>query len=137
MSRLGRVLDFFRSVNVGPWWARRSAAEERGIQLLKINLSPAQLKQYESRRYFDVIGGVTGQCYRIRHGWLRNVDLVDRDGRPSRTLCFMPEGHLAIGDVMLAQKLALELFESEALMVANGTPVWDSISKAVRRDYRL
>ena len=137
MSRLGRVLDFFRSVNVGPWWARRSAAEERGIQLLKINLSPAQLKQYESRRYFDVIGGTTGQPYRIRHGCLRNVDLVDKDGRPSCTLCFMPEGHLAIGDVMLAQKLALELFESEALMVANGTPVWDFISKAVRRDYRL
>jgi hypothetical protein len=49
----------------------------------------------------------------------------------------MPEGHLAIGDVMLAQKIALELFESEALMVANRTPVWGSISKVVRRDYRL
>jgi uncharacterized protein YjhX (UPF0386 family) len=137
MSRLGRVLDFFRSVGVGPWRARRSAAEERGIQLLKRNLSPTQLKQYESHKYFDVIGGTTGQPYRIRHGCLRNVDLVDKDGRPSRTLCFTPEGHLTTGDVMLAQKLALELFESEALMVANGTPVRDSISKAVRRDYRL
>jgi hypothetical protein len=65
------------------------------------------------------------------------VDLVDKDGRPSRTLCFIPEGHLAVGDVMLAQKFALELFEAEALMVANRTPVWDSISKAVRRDNRL
>jgi hypothetical protein len=129
--------EFFRSVSIGPWWARRSAAEVRGIQLLKRNLSPAQLKQYNSRRYFDVIGGTTGQRYRIRHGSLRNVDLVDKDGRPSRTLCFIPEGHLAVGDVMLAQKFALELFEAEALMVANRTPVWDSISKAVRRDYRL
>ena len=137
MSRLGRVWDFFRSVSAGPWWARRSAAEERGIQLLKRNLSLAQLKQYENRRYFDVIGGITGQRYRIRHRCLRNVDLVDKDGRPSSTLCFMPEGHLAIGDVMLAQKIALELFESEALMVANRTPVWGSISKVVRRDYRL
>jgi hypothetical protein len=29
-----------------------------------------------------------------------------------RWLCFMPEGELAVGDIMLAQKLALELFES-------------------------
>jgi MOSC domain-containing protein YiiM len=65
------------------------------------------------------------------------VDLVDKHGGPSRTLCFMPEGHLAVGDVMLAQKFALELFESEALLVANRTPVWESISKTVRRDYRL
>ena len=129
--------DFFRSVGFGSWWGCGSAAEGRGIQLLKRNLSPIQLKQYERHRYFDVIGGTSGQRYRIRHGCLRNVDLVDKDGKPNRTLCFLPEGDVAIGDVMLAQKLALELFESEALMVANRTPVWDSISKAVRRNYRL
>jgi hypothetical protein len=133
---LGRVWDFFRSVRVGSSWPWRSAAEERGIQLLKRNLSPTQLRQYERSSYFDVVGGTTGQRYRIRHGRLRNVDLVDEDGRPKRTLCFMPEGHLAIGDVMLAQKLALELFESETLLVANQTPVWDSGSKAVRRNLR-
>ncbi len=137
MSRVGRLWDFFRSLHVDPWWARPSASEERGIQLLKRNLSLAQLKQYENRRYFDVIGGVSGQRYRIRHGRLRNVDLVDKDDRPSSTLCFMPEGELAIGDVMLAQKIALELYESQALMVANRTAVWGSISKVIRRDYRL
>jgi hypothetical protein len=31
----------------------------------------------------------------------------------------LPRGGLAAGDVMLAQKNALELFESEALKVAN------------------
>ena len=31
----------------------------------------------------------------------------------------MPEGHLVAGDVMLAQKLALELFESDTLKIAN------------------
>ena len=36
-----------------------------------------------------------------------------------RLLCFMPEGGLVVGDMMLAQKLALELFESDALEVAN------------------
>ena len=34
-------------------------------------------------------------------------------------LCFAPEGGLVVGDVMLAQKLALELFESDTLKVAN------------------
>jgi hypothetical protein len=31
----------------------------------------------------------------------------------------MPQGRLVAGDVMLAQKVALELFENEALRIAN------------------
>jgi hypothetical protein len=31
-----------------------------------------------------------------------------------RLLCFMPRGELPVGDIMLAQKMAPELFESEA-----------------------
>ncbi len=31
----------------------------------------------------------------------------------------MPEGDLVLGDMLLAQKLALELFESDTLNVAN------------------
>jgi len=34
-------------------------------------------------------------------------------------LCFTPQGHLPICDVMLAQKIALECFELDALAVAN------------------
>jgi hypothetical protein len=30
-----------------------------------------------------------------------------------------------LGDVMLAQKIALELFESKALRVANASPMWE------------
>ena len=33
--------------------------------------------------------------------------------------CFFPEGNLVTGDVMLAQKVALELFETDALKIAN------------------
>jgi hypothetical protein len=36
-----------------------------------------------------------------------------------RLLCFEPQGALPVGDVMLAQKVALELFEWETLAVAN------------------
>jgi hypothetical protein len=37
------------------------------------------------------------------------------------SLCFVPGDLLPVGDIMLAQKLALELFEIEALKVANST----------------
>ena len=40
-------------------------------------------------------------------------------------LCFEPQGQLPVGDVMLAQKVALELFESKALRVANASPTWE------------
>jgi hypothetical protein len=96
-----------------------NAAEERGIRLLMENLSPAQLEQYRQHQWFDVIGGKTGRRYRIRYGRSMNIDQLDRKGRRVCGWCFFPEGRLVPGDVMLAQKLALELFEAEALEVAN------------------
>jgi hypothetical protein len=100
-------------------------AQNRGDQLLKQNLSPAQREQYERRNCFEVIGGVTGRRYRIRQGSQLNVEQLDDTGRRIRVLCFMPEGRLAVGDVMLAQKIALELFETEAIMIANKSPTLD------------
>jgi hypothetical protein len=91
----------------------------RGMQLLKENLAPVQREQYEHYGYFDVVGGETGRRYRIRNGSQMNVQRLDAKGRPVCLLCFMPDGELVIGDVMLAQKLALELFETETLEVAN------------------
>lgn len=89
------------------------------MQLLKDNLSAAQREQYERCNYFEVIGGTTGRRYRIRHGYQLNVEHLDDIGRRIRMLCFMPVGRLAVGDVMLAQKIALELFELDAVRIAN------------------
>jgi hypothetical protein len=97
-------------------------AQARGVQLLKENLSPAQRDQYEELRYIEVVGGQTGKRYRIHLGSLMNVELLDSKGKPVATLCFMPRGKLAEGDIMLAQKLALELFEADALKVAKKIP---------------
>jgi hypothetical protein len=94
-------------------------AHARGIRLLIENLTPVQREQYKKFWYFDVAGGETGRRYRIRNGLQLNVEQLDSKGRPLRRLCFMPKGDLVVGDMMLAQKLALELFESEALKVAN------------------
>jgi hypothetical protein len=130
LRRLGRELArSFRPQWESPFFVRRGRslfadecsreAQGRGIQLLKENLSPAQLKQYEKHGYFDVIGGRSRKRYRIRHGRAMNIDQLDKNGRRVCGWCFYPQGCLVAGDVMLAQKTALELFEAEALKIAN------------------
>ena len=101
-------------------------SDERGSQLLAVNLSPAQRVQYFKHCDFEVIGGDTGRRYRIRYGNAMNVEQLDRNGRQVQLLCFVPRGLLSVGDVMLAQKLALELFETDALRVANRSLAWRS-----------
>jgi hypothetical protein len=121
------VRDLWRSLSAGAL-----PAHERGIEFLTQNLSPAQRQQYERHAYFDVIGGETGKRYRIHHGYQMNVEQLDQDGRRARLLCFMPRGGLPVGDIMLAQKIALELFESDTISVANGSLAWDHIEEEMR-----
>jgi len=102
-------------------WGRGATdeAHARGMRLLNENLSCDQRDQYERLGYFEVVGGETGRRYRIKNGFQGNVVQLDNRDRPVRLLCFMPKGDLGVGDVMLAQKLALELFERDTLKVAN------------------
>jgi hypothetical protein len=95
------------------------SCQARAVQLLKENLSAAQREQYERCNYFEVVGGNTGRRFRIRQGTQMNVEHLDTTGRRVRLLCFAPEGRLATADVMLTQKIALELFETEAIGIAN------------------
>jgi hypothetical protein len=101
------------------WWRSNREAHERGMRLLTGNLSPTQRAQYETCGYFEVTGGDTGKRYRITQAYQMNVQEMGNSGRRTRSLCFVPKGGLVLGDVMLAQKFALELFESHALAVAN------------------
>ena len=48
-----------------------------------------------------------------------NVHQLDQAGRMVAQWCFAPEGGLAPGDVLLAQKIALETMERKALGLAN------------------
>jgi hypothetical protein len=129
MSVFRQGLRDLRRLLIGAEVSQRHAAQkdarERAIQLLKQNLSSVQLEQYKRSGHFDVIGGDTGRRYRIRRGRQMNIELLDKNGRRSCCLCFRPEGTLATADVMLAQKIALELFEVEALKVANKVPALD------------
>jgi hypothetical protein len=96
------------------WYSEREA---RGLKLLKEWLSPEQFAQYDAKSYFEVTGCHSGKRYRISHG--TSIHEIDDAGRPRVGWCLAPKGHLAAGDVMLAQKIALETDERGALALAN------------------
>ena len=97
---------------------RPHVREARGLELLRKWLSPEQLAQYDSKGYFDVTGCDSGKRYRICHGTAMNVYEIDLAGNPRNGWCFVPNAPLVAGDVMLAQKIALETDERGALVVA-------------------
>src|SRR5262249_33303349 len=94
-----------------------SKSEAKARALLKEWLASEQLVQYEGKRWFEVVGSKTGKRYRIQEGQQQNVYELDAKGRQIRGWCFMPKGRLATGDVMLAQKIALETDEKSAMKV--------------------
>jgi len=97
-------------------------AEQKAHALLCAWLSSEQAQQYSSQKHFEVIGSDTGTRYRIRHGRMVNIDQLDSAGDRVCVLCVVPEGNLAASDCMLAQKIALEMFETKALAIANQRP---------------
>ena len=104
-------------VSIAGW----SVANRRGLKLLKANLTSTQLNDFMTYRRFDVVGGQSGRVYRICYAGTMNVKELDQNGRCVQRLCFYPEG-LVPGDCVLAQKVALEAFETETLAIANKFP---------------
>jgi hypothetical protein len=98
---------------------KESSREARGLRLLRNWLSSEQCVQLDAKRNFDVIGCDSGKRYRIHYGIMSNVHEIDTAGCPKVGWCFMPVGQLVAGDVMLAQKIALETNEFAVLAVAN------------------
>jgi hypothetical protein len=105
----------------GVRWRIRSRwpAEVKGIALMRSWLSPEQVEQWDTRQYFEVVGGDTGTRYRITCGTAMNIHQLDAAGNTITQWCFRPEGKLAVGDVLLTQKIALEGMEGCALAIAN------------------
>jgi hypothetical protein len=100
------------------WFVSKNNAETRGLTLLREWLSPEQLAQYQAKGYFDVTGCDSGKRYRIHHGTSMNAQEIDCAGHPRVGWCFVPNIYLVAGDVMLAQKIALETDERGAMAVA-------------------
>ena len=118
-TRLNAVRELYRKfLNLA-----RSREERRGLRLMQDWLSPAQRQQFQRFGYFDVVGCTSGTVYRIYHSLTApNVYEINDVGRRKKGLCFAPVGPLVKGDVMLAQKIALETDEKSALATANIFP---------------
>jgi len=100
-------------------FSRENNCGARGLRLLRNWLSSEQRVQLDAKRYFDVIGCDSGKRYRIHYGIMSNVHEIDAAGWPKVGWCFVPVGQLVAGDIMLAQKIALETNEFGALATAN------------------
>ena len=122
LARVARWAHAVRS-----WHRERRCTERelRGIKLLREWLSPVQLAQFDLYGYFDVVGCDSGKTYRICYRSGTNIYELDRDGRRKVGWCFVPVDMPVVGDVVLAQKIALETGERRALAVArNFMPNW-------------
>lgn len=97
---------------------------KRSLDLMRDWLTPQQRDEYDAHGCFHVSGCHTGKTYRIHAATVSNVHEL-AEGKPVFSLCFQPDSNASFfaGDVMLAQKLALETNERAALRIANRTPL--------------
>ncbi len=93
-------------------------ARARAEELLQRHLAPEQRRTLAEHRWFDVVAA-SGARYRIHRGRSHNVRRLDAGGREVRSYCAYPRMLVPEGDVLLAQKLMLELAEDRFLAVAN------------------
>ena len=116
----------------------QNTKEARGRRLLREWLSPDQRAQFDHKDHFEVVGCDSRRRYRIynrvTHRDMTNVYELDDAGRPKVGWCFQPIGPLVAADIMLAQKIALETNEHNALKVANGFPPRPDLSRATSQD---
>ena len=110
--------------------------EARGRRLLREWLSPDQRAQFDDKDYFEVVGCDSRRRYRIynrmTHRAVPNVYELDDAGQPKVGWCFLPNDQLVAADIMLAQKIALETNEHNALTVANGFPPRPNLIRAMQ-----
>ena len=125
-SRANALRQLYRKV------LAQNTKEGRGLRLLRSWLSPCQREQFDKSGDFDVVGCTSGRKYRIYYNTLPpNVYEIDDAGHRKMGLCFAPVGPLARGDVMLAQKIALETNELSALAAANRVPLTQAQPRGV------
>lgn len=112
-ARFRALRELYRS------FTEQNGPEARSRRLLRDWLSPEQRAQFDANNYFEVTGSHTGRRYRVQYGTLSNVVEFDVTGKPAIGWCFVPDRALAAGDVMLAQKIALETDEAAVLALAH------------------
>jgi hypothetical protein len=99
-------------------------AKRKALSLLMRQLNPEQRQEFRKFRYFHVIGGSSGNRYRIRVATFANIDALCANGRVKHRLCAHPAGDVPVYDVMAAQLLHLQdpAAEQRFLQRANAHP---------------
>lgn len=100
--------------------AQLEEAERTAKELLEACLNEPQ--RLELKRHGTITVRGLHHRFRIRKGRVANVDVVGKDGRLVHKLCCHPVGEVPDYDVMLAQKLMLEVCEDEFVKKANVHP---------------
>lgn len=103
---------------------REQEARTRARELLVGTLSPAQLEEFNTKRYFTVIGSRSRHRYRITCDRMHG-NIYEYEGEPPAEVavaswCAAPEG-VPLEDALLGQKLFLEHDEPSFLRLANRT----------------
>jgi hypothetical protein len=86
--------------------ARRS--RRRALTLLMRVLNSDQRQEFRKFRHVLVVGGHSGDRYRIRDATFANIDVLRADGTVAYRLCAHPAGAIPVYDVMAAQLLHLQ-----------------------------
>lgn len=99
----------------------REERRARARKLLMQVLNAKQKQDLEKHNYFYVIGGKTGNRYRIDQGRSGNVKLLSQDDKVQQSWCAHPRIGCPDEDTMLAQKIMLEHMEGRFKDIANIT----------------
>jgi len=126
-SRLGeRVNEWMEEAQRNSDKLRREAkrnerrSKRRALTLLLRQLNARQRQEFRAYKYFHVIGGRTGNRYRIRVDIVANIDVLRGDGTVKHRLCVGPSGDVPVYDVMAAQLLHLQEAATEQRFVQQG-----------------
>lgn len=87
---------------------RARRAKRRSLTLLMKLLAPEQRQEFRKFGHFHVIGGSSGNRYRVRPATFANIDVVCGSGTVMYRLCAHPAGDVPVYDVMAAQMLHLQ-----------------------------
>jgi len=105
----------------------QTKADRRAKALLYRFLSREQKWELRSQKSFTVSGG-DNRVYRVTWGSCNNVKLLE-NGKPRYSLCLVSaNGYLPIADLLLAQKVLLEMDPDRFLRTAQ---VYDLETKAI------
>lgn len=95
-------------------------ANRKSLTLLLKQLSPEQRQEFRRCKHFHVVGGSTGERYRIRVDLIGNIDVLRPDGRVKYRLCVRPAGEIPVYDVMAGQLLHLQDPDTEQRFLQRG-----------------